>query len=133
MKRLFLILILCLVGGLLVWGIMEGRKEIGMEAERDQPVNAPSRFKDDVITLDEQARAAAGIEITSIKDRQIPASAIIWWEGNPSIYIQQTPDTYVRVVNPEGNTTVAQPIVTTGTQLLLSEELRSGLHVGEEK
>lgn len=134
MKRIIIFLAACGIGALLIWGITAGRKEMKMEAERDQPVNAPSRFKDGVIALDKQTRVAAGIEVTLPENGKIPASAIVWWEGKPSVYIQQTPDTYARMaIAPEGSTPITQPIVTVGAQLLLSEELRYGIDVGEEK
>ncbi len=133
MKRLFFFLAFGAIGALLVWGILEGRKEIEMETAREQPVNAPSRVKDGIITIDEQTRIKAGIEVASVNDGKIPASAVVWWEGKPFVYVQQTPDTYARVtVDPEGRASITQPIVTVGAQLLLSEELRSGISVGEE-
>ncbi|MDE2030096.1 MAG: hypothetical protein KGI97_05985 [Alphaproteobacteria bacterium] len=131
MKKLFTFLAICGLGALLAWGVVAGREEIKKDAEREQPVNAPSRVKDGVITLNEQTRKAAGIEVTKIEGEKIPASAIVWWDGKAFVYVQKSPDIFIRLaVDPQGSPP-PQPIVTVGVQLLLSEELRSGIDVEE--
>src|ERR1700674_4238344 len=56
------------IGGLLVWGFVEGRGEVEREAERERPVKAPLRITMKngmpVITLDEQTQRNSGIEAT---------------------------------------------------------------------
>lgn len=131
MKKLFILLAVCGLGILLMWGIVTGREEIQKDAEREQPVNAPSRVKDGQIALDKQTRDAAGIEVTKIEGEKIPASAIVWWDGKAFVYVQKSPDIFARMaVDPQGNPP-PQPIVTVGAQLLLSEELRSSIDVEE--
>lgn len=72
----------------------------------------------------------------------LPASAIVWWEGKSWAYMQQAPGRFVRravAVRPAaGNELIAAgfaadaPVVVVGAQLLLSEEQRGQIHVGEE-
>jgi hypothetical protein len=72
----------------------------------------------------------------------VPASAVVRWQGKAWIYVQKASDRFVRreisteaAVEPGWFVTQKIPpddrIVTTGAQLLLSEELRSQIHVGE--
>ncbi|HUY67912.1 MAG TPA: hypothetical protein VMV79_01250 [Alphaproteobacteria bacterium] len=130
MKRLTWFAVFCLICGLLVWGVVQGRQEIRADAEADQPVEAPLRAKDGVVTLDAQSRKAAGIEATAIENRQIPASAIVWWQGKSYVYVQKSAGVYVlTAINPNEKTSLTQPVVTTGAQLLLSEELRAGIQI----
>ncbi|AGG89162.1 MULTISPECIES: multidrug transporter [Pseudomonadota] len=80
---------------------------------------------------------------TSLQGTMIPGSAVVWWQGRSWIYSRNQPDRFVRhalpVDNPvDGGWFVAQgfargePIVATGAQLLLSEEQRSRIAVGED-
>ncbi len=73
----------------------------------------------------------------------IPSSAVVLWQGQAWIYAQRTPEQFERRSLPTDNPTeggwfVPQgfadgaPIVTTGSQLLLSEEQRAQISVGEE-
>ena len=59
------------VGGLLVWGFVEGRDQAALEAEREQPVKEPLRVgKSDgqaVITVDAETQERSGIETTALK------------------------------------------------------------------
>ncbi|MDE3017345.1 MAG: hypothetical protein KGI29_10595, partial [Pseudomonadota bacterium] len=96
MRRLFFLLALSIIGGLLVWGIRAGQREIKMDAENDQPVNAPLRAKNGIVTLSEKSREAAGIETALPQNGQIPASAVIWWDGKPYVYVEQSPGSYRR-------------------------------------
>lgn len=72
----------------------------------------------------------------------IPAAAVVWWQGKAWIYTQKDSDRFVRREIPtdasvEDGWFVGKGlspndrIVTTGAQLLLSEELRSQIQVGD--
>jgi len=72
----------------------------------------------------------------------VPASAVVWWQGKAWIYKQKDADHFVRQEIPtdgpvEDGWFVGKGlspndrIVTTGAQLLLSEELRSQIQVGD--
>lgn len=73
----------------------------------------------------------------------IPSSAVVWWQGRAWAFVQKDPERFVRreivTENPVDNGwfltkgfTKEDRIVLIGAQLLLSEEFRSQIHVGEE-
>lgn len=72
----------------------------------------------------------------------VPAAAVVWWQGKAWIYFQTAPDRFVRrelqVAMPveQGwfapRTLKETQLVVRGAQILLSEELRSQIQVGEE-
>jgi hypothetical protein len=85
MKSALRILITCIVvfgiaGGLL-WGFFAGRSELAAEAERDAPIEAPSRISSNggktVLSFDEAAQRANGITVTTLvgEDRSTEAQA----------------------------------------------------------
>lgn len=72
----------------------------------------------------------------------VPAGAVVWWQGKAWIYVQKDSDRFVRREIPTDApvedgwfvTKGLSPndgIVTNGAQLLLSEELRSQIQVGD--
>jgi len=73
----------------------------------------------------------------------LPAAAVVWSEGKAWVYVQQTPGRFVRravTARPvRGNESIATdlaagvPVVIGGAQLLLSEEQRAQIQVGEDK
>ena len=80
----------------------------------------------------------------SIAGVAVPASAIVWWQGQAWVYRRTSPETFTRVAiatdlpAPAGGyiaNDVAKDaeIVTRGAQLLLSEEFRAQIQVGEDK
>jgi hypothetical protein len=74
MKPILRILVACVVclgiAGGLIWGFLAGRSEQAAEAERDAPVEAPSRIASEagktVLTFDEQAQGANGIAVAML-------------------------------------------------------------------
>lgn len=74
----------------------------------------------------------------------IPSSAVVWSQGQPWVYTRDRPDRFVRQALPvdspvDGGWFVlkgfahGEPVVRAGAQLLLSEEQRSRISVGEEE
>lgn len=72
----------------------------------------------------------------------VPAAAVVWWQGKAWIYLQSAPGRFVRQELPAavpaeqvwfapGALKGAQ-LVVRGAQILLSEELRAQIQVGEE-
>jgi hypothetical protein len=66
---LLVVLLLLALGGVVVWGYLQGQQEAAREAERDQPVKVPLRLSTDesgnaVITLTPEEQARTGIETT---------------------------------------------------------------------
>ena len=81
------------------------------------------------------AREAAGVVV--------PQSAVVWWQGKSWVYVQRSPEHFARVEVAadqqvkngffvRGGPRPDDQVVTTGAQLLLSEEFRSQIQVGEE-
>lgn len=73
----------------------------------------------------------------------IPASAVVWWQSHAWVYTQKSTERFVRRDLPTDSPmdggwfvrrdfAAGEPVVTTGSQLLLSEEQRSQISVGEE-
>ena len=73
----------------------------------------------------------------------LPASSIVWWQGNAWVYVQKEHEHFIRKEVPTDNpveggwfvVNIFLPqdfIVVQGAQLLLSEEFRAQIHVGEE-
>lgn len=73
----------------------------------------------------------------------IPGSAVVWWQGRPWVYTRNSPERFVRRELPADNPidegwfvhqgfANGEPVVTAGAQLLLSEELRAQISVGED-
>jgi len=73
----------------------------------------------------------------------VPATAVVWNAGKAWVYVQKTPEQFVRRASPTdqpaGNDwfvatglTPGEKIVVNGAQLLLSEEFRARIQVGEE-
>lgn len=63
---------------------------------------------------------------------QVPESAVVWLDGKPWVYVQESDNRFVR--REFGAQTVAanQRVVITGAQMLLSQEFRSQIHMEEE-
>jgi hypothetical protein len=74
----------------------------------------------------------------------VPASAIVWWQNKAWVYHRIEPETFTRADIATdlpvagggyivGGLPNAVEIVTGGAQLLLSEEFRAQIQVGEDK
>lgn len=63
---------------------------------------------------------------------QVPESAVVWLDGKPWVYVQESDSRFVR--REFGTQTVApnERVVITGAQMLLSQEFRSQIHMEEE-
>ena len=73
----------------------------------------------------------------------VPAPALVWWQGRPWVYVRTGPSTFTRRAIatdnplPEGGyldrtLTNGTEVVVQGAQMLLSEEFRAQIQVGEE-
>ena len=145
MRRFLALVALIAVAALGVWGFVEGREEAEMEALRERPVDVPLRIVNvdgaDEVRFTEQDRQASGIVIAAMGDK-IPKDAVVWWEGKPWVFVETAPlrfrKTALAIENFEGGFYVARGIpagsrvVTRGAQVLLSEEQRGAVKVGEE-
>ena len=131
---------------LMVWGFMEGQHEAEMEALREKPVNAPPRVVEEnerqVVSLTDADRTSGGIAVEEIPPQAVPNSALVWWGDKAWVYVETSPGTFLKTsvvirkfeqehYEVEGVPSPAR-IVTHGAQLLLSEEERASIEVGEE-
>jgi hypothetical protein len=73
----------------------------------------------------------------------VPRSAVVWWQGNASCYVEESPGKFTRraisTANPVSNGWFVTEgidadarIVTTGAQTLLSEEFRSQIQADQD-
>ena len=80
----------------------------------------------------------------SVDGIAIPADALVWWQDRPWVYRRTEPETFVRTEIATGQPTAVggyidrtlgkdAEIVTRGAQLLLSEEFRAQIQVGDDK
>ena len=158
LKTIVTMLAIIVILALLVWAFVEGRKELALEQERERPINVPSRVSiehgESVITLDVATQKLGGIETARLapapgdgqKSSQgisVPDSAVVWLDGKAWVYLQKDSERFVRRDITSGNPVqsgrfvsknikAGDRIVTQGAQLLLSEEFRSEIQVGEE-
>jgi hypothetical protein len=68
LQTLVALVVIGALGGLAVWGFIEGRGEAALEAERERPVKAPLRVTLDghgepIVTLDAETRRQSGVEV----------------------------------------------------------------------
>ncbi len=80
----------------------------------------------------------------SVDGIAVPAEALVWWQDRPWVYRRTEPDTFVRTEIATDQPTPAggyidrnlgrdAEIVTRGPQLLLSEEFRAQIQVGDDR
>lgn len=144
------------VCGLLVWAFLEGRQELQKERERELPVKVPPRVTKDsegraAIKLDQETQALVKLRIESVvlpsggrtsQNVIVPNSSIVRSEGKNWVYVSASSETFVRkeltsIEAVESGSSVEglsskDRVVTEGAQLLLSEELKSVIQIGEE-
>ena len=153
MKKILWLALIPIVGVLLTWAFIEGRKEMEIERERERPIQVPPRVKNENgktrVVLDEKTRALAGIETQRPSPEKggllLPRSAILRQEGAAWVFAEVARGEFERrsvqilrfgeeriVVSSDAIRPDAV-VVTTGAQLLLSEELKSQIQVlGDE-
>ncbi len=136
MKRFLLLLSLPLILGLSTWAFMEGRKEMQKERDREKPVQTPPRVKKTsdgsvIIEFDKATYALSGIA-SQTSDGPLKTAAIVSADGQSWYYAETSPGIFqrkkcVEVQCPTKNETV----VVQGAQLLLSEERKGKIKMGE--
>ncbi len=117
---------------------------------------ADARFQGTVLYFSTDSQSSAllgGMNVSvflptgdTIQGLTIPRSAAVWWQGKAWFYAREDSTTFTRLELPTSEPTesgwflqtgspdlpVPAKIVTRGAQLLLSEEFRSQIQVGEE-
>lgn len=70
LKAVSAVVIIAGIISLLIWGFIEGRKELAIEKERERPVKPPLRVSavggESVVTLDAETQAKSGISVSPL-------------------------------------------------------------------
>ena len=136
MKRIILIFFFLVIVAASVLAFLEGRKEMQKEREREKPVKAPLRLKTtprgSVIEFDESTLALSGIVVEKISGL-VKVNSIVTADGKPWYYAEVSPRVFLRRPCPSEACAVSEEtIVTRGAQMLLSEERKNIIKIGEE-
>jgi hypothetical protein len=143
----FVFVAVLIIGGL-VWAYLASRAERSKEVEQEEAIRTPPRIgRNDrgevVITVTPEAENAAGLKVqkpVQVKPGlQIPQSALLYDGGKTWVYQKIGANTYLRTetkILRTGSLYVvslasADPVVTVGAQVLLSEELKSRIQGGD--
>ncbi len=136
MKRIVLIVLLLVIVAGSVFAFLEGRKEMQKEREREKPVKAPLRVKattrGSVVEFDEPTLALSGIVAEKISGL-VKVNSIVIADGKPWYYAEVSPRVFLRKpCSSEACAVSDETIVTRGAQMLLSEERKNIIKIGEE-
>ena len=151
LKRLLLLALTIGISALLVFAFLEGRKALQAEREREMPVKIPPRLKklssgETLVTLEKEALKQAGItarrgSVTSNGHLIAPLSSLLRYEGRTFVYVEIATGEFMRKpvivtsITDRGweisGPSVDAAVVVTGSALLLSEELKSQIKVGD--
>ena len=131
MNKYFTLGILIFFILLLGWGVFKYFQELENERE-NVSLRVVIQGDQKIINLTPEEVSASGILSASITSSAIPDSALIWWEGNAWVYLEQTPGRFIKklVVIQSfkqhyyviSGLSFPVKIVTQGAQLLLSQE-----------
>ena len=137
MKKLFTIFLIPIFMGLGIWTFLEGRKEMQKERDREKPVETASRFKKEadgssVIEFDQETLRLSGVNSKVITgalevNSTVMADGIEWYfsETKPGIFHRK------RCVS-NGCAVANEKVVVQGAQVLLSEERKGIIRIGED-
>lgn len=116
------------------------RREESAEGSKheEQSAHAEAQETRGIVILDAEAMAQSGIVVAppqpSARPR-IPESAVVWLDGKPWVYVEEGRGRLVRrFVRRELGAQDVVPnarVVITGAQMLLSQEFRAQIQVGE--
>ena len=140
------------IAALLNWAFIEGRAEMKREREREAPIKVPPRLGrtsrgEPALLLDEEAGRLAALETATARSFggfvSVPRGALLRHDGRAWVFVEAEPGRYVRrevaLDQPSegswllrGGVRLGERVVSVGGQSLLSEELKSVIHVGEE-
>ena len=136
MKRSIFVFLLMLIVAAGVFAFLEGRKEMQKEREREKPVETPPRIKTtsngSVIEFDESTFAISGIFSEKVSG-SINVNYIVTADGKPWYYAEVGPRVFLRKLCASEACLVSnESVVTRGAQMLLSEERKNMIKIGEE-
>lgn len=115
------------------------RQEPAAEASKheEQDAHAEAQETSGVVTLDAEALAQSGIVVAPREPSarpapsRIPESAVVWLDGKPWIYVEEAPGHFVRREFEASRIAPDARVVISGAQMLLSQEFRAQIQVGE--
>lgn len=148
--RLVLVLAVFSAAALLIWAHRMGKEALRLEAQGEETIAPAAGIQkgphgEIFIELSPSAVELAGIQTEILKPRSpgflLPRSAVLRQDGKAWAYAESAPDRFerrevrlseltdqgwlVRRVSPQNR------VVTQGAQLLLSEEMKSSIRVGD--
>lgn len=137
MKKLMVFLFLTLLVGLGIWAFIEGRKEMQKEREREKPVQTEPRTKKEpdgtsVVELEPETLKLSGIVIERVRGL-LKQDAIVVADGSVYYFTELRPGVFARKICASGACIAAdEKVVIHGAQVLLSEERKGIIRIGEE-
>lgn len=133
-----------LITGIIGYGLWNGVHHMHNSEGQPEQSADESRVKDGKILLNEEIFTQSGLATAkAVQERgqiTIPTNAVIWWDDKAWVYAEQDNYIFLRVpveitaTAENGNYAVtgiapSAAVVTTGAQLLLSEEMRGNMHM----
>lgn len=137
MKKLIALILTPVFLGLCVWAFLEGRKEMQKERDRERPVQGEPRIKkvadgSSVIEFNEETLRLSGVASENLSG-PIRTDAIVMADGNAWYFAEIREGVFQRkrCVSPTCPVT-QERVVVRGAQILLSEERKDVIRIGEE-
>ena len=137
MKKLIAVILTPIFLGLCVWAFLEGRKEMQKERERERPVQTAPRAKTEpdgsqVVEFDPETLRISGVAAESVSGA-LSIDAIVTADGSEWYFAKIREGVFQRKRCETSVCSVSQEtVVTRGAQILLSEERKGIIRIGEE-
>lgn len=137
MKKLIALILTLVFLGLSIWAFLEKRNEMQKEREREKPVQTAPRAKkeaDDssVVEFDPETLRLSGV-ISEAVNGPLQTDAVVTADGSAWYFAEIRPGVFQRKRCETSACSVSQEkVVTRGAQMLLSEERKGVIRVGEE-
>ena len=137
MKKLVAFIFIPVFLSLGVWAFLEGRKEMQKEREREKPVQTAPRAKKEsdgsfVIEFNSGTLQFSGVSAENVTG-PLGTDAIVTADGNAWYFTEVRPGAFQKKRCPSPSCPVSQEkVVVRGAQMLLSEERKGIIRIGEE-
>lgn len=137
MKKIIAVFLIPFFGGLCIWAFLEGRKEMQKEREREKPVQTAPRAKKEAdgsvaIEFDQETLRLSGINSKYVTG-PLEVNSIVISDGIDWYFLETKPGVFRRMrCAANGCSVLNQKIVTQGAQILLSEEKKGNIRIGED-
>ena len=137
MKKLVTVFLIPVFGGLCIWAFLEGRKEMQKEREREKPVQTAPRAKKEAdgsvaIEFDQETLRLSGIN-SKVFTGPLEVNSIVIADGIDWYFSETEPGVFRRKRCAANGCSVSnEKIVIQGAQILLSEEKKGIIRIGED-